>query len=354
MAYGSLSVSDLLASNTGQTLAHIGLDLAYQAIDAAMQAHNELLREKMTDLVEVTTDRQRRYGGPDAMRFDPVDEFGRLDVQKITPGFNVGFPLRRVGSALQWTEDFMEEHTGRELAEQYTAAEDADIVAQDYAIRNTIYSPTNSVFVDRLVDNVTLYPKAFINGDGAPIPVGPNGEIFNGVTHTHYLPLAGASLTPADVSAVIKTVTEHYRTGSPVLYINQAQEATIRTMPNFVPYVDGRVRPAETLTVGNAPLQMGNTYNRAIGLFDQAEVWVKPWPASGYMFAFVNGQPKPLCLRERRTGTFGLRLRGPLLQMFPLYANMITNEYGISVWNRQNGAILDATHTGTYQAPPVI
>lgn len=347
MAYGTLSVSDLQAANN-QTLAQIGETLAFEAIDAALVAHRILLRQKFDPFVDVTTDRLRRYGGPDQMVMQPLDEFGRLDAQKVNVGSNVGFPLERVGVALQWTRDFFENAMGSELAEQFVAGTDADVRGLDLAIRNALFTPTNLTVTDRLVDNVTLPVKALLNADGAPVPIGPNGETFVAATHTHYL--GTSSLVAADVSALIKTVTEHFGAGTCVLAINQAQEAAIRAMTaNFTAYMDSRLIIADTLTYAAGVLDQINFNNRDIGIFDAATVTVRPWVQSGYIAAYMVSGKKPLVLREKRTGSFGLTLAFDN-EMFPLRARGMVNTYGIGVWNRHAAAVLDTAHS-TYTAP---
>jgi hypothetical protein len=351
MSFGTLSVSDLLANQA--TIAQIGEDNAFAAIDAALLAHNTLLREKTADLVEITSDVQRRYGGPDSMTMDDLDEYGTPDAQKVSAGVTLGFPLRKKGIALQWTRDYMEQNTAAELAAQFTSAQDADVRAVDLAIRNAIFGPTNYTWVDRFVNNaISLGVKAFVNADSAAIPLGPNGETFTASTHTHYTAVSSAgSPTAAEYTALVTNVTEHYRTGSAYLYINQGQETAFRALSGFTPYYDSRLNLATTTTYARGGLDMTNIYDRAIGIFSQAEVWVRPWCPSGYAFAFVSGGglPKPLCLRERRTGTFGLRLVSDL-ELYPLRARALINEYGVGVWQRTQGAVLYTGGT-SYSAP---
>src|SRR5688572_23086404 len=93
MAFGTLNTLDTLAASQ-QTVAQYGEDNAFTAIQAALDAHNEIMNNTRSLFIETTTDRQRRYGGPDNMSMDEVDEFGRGDAQKIAAGVTVGFPLR--------------------------------------------------------------------------------------------------------------------------------------------------------------------------------------------------------------------------------------------------------------------
>ncbi|MCA1609033.1 MAG: hypothetical protein LC730_06205, partial [Acidobacteria bacterium] len=93
MAYGTLSVLDTLAASQ-QTIAAYGEDNAFRDIELARNAHNSILRESIMDIVDITTDRQRRYGGLAEGTMEEVDEFGRSDAQKIAAGVTVGFPMR--------------------------------------------------------------------------------------------------------------------------------------------------------------------------------------------------------------------------------------------------------------------
>jgi hypothetical protein len=358
MSYGTLSVQDLLA--TQKTIAEIGVDQVYLAIQMALDAHNSLLREKVNFLCESTTDRQRRYGGPDQMTMDEIDEFGTPDAQKIAAGQTVGFPLRLYGIAVQWTRKYFENAGANEFAAEFVATQDADVKNMDKQIRRAIFNPTNTTFVDRLVDNVTIYPKAFANADGAPLPVGPNGEVFNGATHTHYIGTTSGVLgswSAADVQALIETVVEHYAMGSPKLLINRAQEAAVRGMSGFIPYQPVQVVPAITsayVAPSSQALDTQQLYNRAIGIIGNqaAEVWVKPYINAGWVFAFLDGGPKPLCVRERRLGTMGLVIAAED-EEYPLRARSLENEYGVAVWNRVNGAVQYLSGT-SYTAPVVV
>lgn len=352
MPYGTLTISDLLAS-TQQSIAEVGEQKVFDAINASNMAHNTLLSDKVSMFVERGTDRQKRYGGPDAMVMEELDELGASNVQKVVAGFTVGFPLRFYGLAVQWDRFYMEQVTPAEMAAQFTAAQDADITNLDRAIRRALLGPTNYTFTDRLVDNVDIPVKALLNGDSAPVPVGPNGETFNAATHTHYVGRVGGAVAATDVSLLIENVTEHYGNGQVMLLINRAQEATIRSYTsNFTGYVDGRILTGANVTRANGTLNQSNLYDRAIGIFDQAEVWVKPWVPSGYMVAIMTGVAKPLYMREPLRGAAGFNLLADN-ETFPLRARQLGRRMGIGVWNRHSAAALYIGGT-SYVAPAIV
>jgi hypothetical protein len=244
--------------------------------------------------------------------------------------------------------------TAGELAGQYVAARDADMRAIYRNMKRAIFVPTNNLtYLDRLQSNVVLPLRALLNADGTGIPNGPNGETFDGATHTHYL--ATAALVAANVSSLIETVVEHGTAGMVRLYINRAQEAAIRAMPNFQPYIDARITPASTTSRANGALDMVNLGNRAIGTFDAAEVWIKPWIVAGYLFAFdFRSTQKTLCFRTRTgqpTGLGALAIAADH-EHYPLRAQHMEREYGIGVFNRTNGAVLFAGG-GSYVSPVI-
>src|SRR5688572_8862501 len=97
----------------------------------------------MTDFVETTTDRRRRYGGNDEMTMEDIDEFGRPDAQKITAASDVDFPLRKFGASLQWTRDSLEVMTGAQMAANVTAIMDADARAFQREIKRALFRAAN-------------------------------------------------------------------------------------------------------------------------------------------------------------------------------------------------------------------
>lgn len=359
-AYGTLAVLDTLASLSNTTVAQFGEDNAFAEIDAALAAHNRIEMELLGDFVEQTNDRLRRYGGNDSMEMDEVDEWARADAQKVSAGATVGFPLRLFQVSLQWTRKWFQNKTPAELAAQTAAAMDAHSRRIQREIRRGFFYPTNVTFTDVLVDSVALPVKRLVNADSAALPLGPNGESFNAATHTHYLYTAGVALAAADMNALIETVIEHHAIGQARVYINRAQETAVRGLTGFTAYLDVRLMPGggQTGVSANRGLDSFNINDRAIGLYSaggiSAEVWVKPWIPSGYLFAYVDGAPAPLVMRTRPGNTGGLELVADD-EHYPLRARTLESEFGVSVWTRTNGAVLfvDAGAAGAYVAPTI-
>jgi hypothetical protein len=265
----------------------------------------------------------------------------------LVSGTTVAFPLRLAGIAVQWTRKWLQNHTPAELAAQYTAIKAADIKRIERDIKRAIFYPTNTTFVDRLVDGVALGVKALVNADSADLPIGPEGVSFDGSTHTHYL--GTASFVVGDLTAQIDTVVEHHNTGQVILAINKAQEATVRGFAGFTAYLDPRLIPATSANHAAGTLDQMNPTNRAIGILGAAEVWVKPWVPASYTFCYVDGAPPPLAFRVRNAQSNGLIIAADD-ESHPLRAQTMEREYGVAVWNRTNGAVL-YTANSTYAAP---
>jgi len=354
-SYGTLSTLDTLASSQ-QTIAAIGEDHAFEAVDRAFAAHNLISAGMTADFAELTEDRQRRYGTPAATKMVELDEFGSPDAQKGAAGSIVGFPMRLYGDGLQWTRKYFQNATGQELAAQVTMLLDADTTNTITLMKKALYSPVNYTSDDKLVSNLLQIPlsvKALANADGASLPVGPNAEVFNGATHTHYLTCqTPGTLTPADMNAFIGTVNEHFATGQQMVCIAKGDEQAVRGLVGFTGYYDARlIQPITAASAPGVPLDVVNTNNRAIGLYNGAEVWVKPWSVAGYMFTWMKGQTRPLCQRVRSLAANALVLVSDD-DDHPLRSRRYERETGFGVYNRVNGAVLDMIH-GIYTGPTI-
>lgn len=350
---GTLSLTDLLQV-TDQTILQFGEDRLFNSIRAALDIHNKFADDMFGEFVERSTDRVRRYGVSSTVNMEPVDGVGQVDAQKEVPtGVNIGFPLRRFAIATQWTREWFAYARPAELANQVVQRIDADVRRLNYELKSALFGPTNYSSIDRLYDNYSLDIKRLINADSAAIPIAPDGTTFTASSHTHYLARV-STLAASDITAVINTVAEHYDHGAMRLYINKASEAAVRAFTsNFVPYTDVRLTLSDTTTrILGRGLDMENTYDRAIGLFDAAEVWVKPWVPANYMFAFNTGAPKPLVLRLSDRGNSGLH---PVYEYesAPLHATSFARDFGFGVWERANGAVL-YTGATSYSAPSLV
>jgi hypothetical protein len=292
----------------------------------------------MLPLADVSTDRQRIYGTSDRGEMTEVDEFGRAPTQKIRGGTTVGFPLRSYQYALGWTRKYLQNATPAELVDQETAAKKAHMIQIARQVKRAIYLSANYTFNDFLVDKIDLPVKRFVNADSANIPDGPNGEAFTGSSHTHYDAING--ITAAALKAAIRDVVEHGHGGKVIVAINIADEDTIRALTGFKDYVDPRTTLNGNAREATTRLDITRLDNRAIGIFDSAEIWVKPWAIANYTFTYDSTTAnKPLVLRTRNGTAPSLEIVAAI-DTFPLYAEYMESEFGVGVWTRTNGHVL--------------
>jgi len=359
MAYGTYSTLDSLqAQFAGQaTVLQVGEQALYAEIEKLIAIHNDLVSEQLSILAEFSTERITVLGaGTDSMIMEEIDQFGTPDAQKVSvPGGNMGFPLRKYSGSLQWTRAYLQIATVGEVAKDLRAMQDADTLVIQRELRNAFFRPTNYVWDDMWVDHYDLNVKALVNADSMYVPMNPlTGETFNAATHTHYMGRIGGAVAAADLTALISNVREHFGgTINLVVYIPQSLEQTVRGFAGFLPYPDPRValpNTVEQLTPGySRPLDLYNLNNRAIGVFDVAEIWVKPWVPSQYMLCVNLSGPKTLRVRTRANGGGNLALAFED-ENHPLRAKTYEREFGIAVQSRTSAAVLYTGNT-VYTSP---
>ncbi|MEO1631120.1 MAG: hypothetical protein AAFU38_10100 [Bacteroidota bacterium] len=338
MPTGSYSFDDLLV-NRFQTVGEFGLDTIQPVLAAELAAHNAVMEEMLAGLAETTSDVERIYGSAVGGQMLDADEFAVGQTQKVAPGAEVAFPLKKKIFDLGWTNEYFLKATVADMAIMQQNAQIAHRQEVIKEMRRAIYGSSNFSFRDRFGRvKKTLTIKRFLNADGDPIPAGPNGEVYDGATETHYT--AEASLTAAGLTAAVDNVALKASDASEVkIAINKANEAAVKGLAGFEAYVDQR------LLIGpdnNDPRQLviSTPTNRPIGLFAGAEVWVKPWAEAGYAFVFDMGAPeKPLVHRVDDSAALrGLYIAAELPD-HPLYAETMEARFGFGVYNRRAGAL---------------
>lgn len=346
---GMNDISTLLAARF-QSVAEFGMNTVQRILEADIAAHNQIVSEMVGEMAELTTDRQRIYGTSASGEMIEVDEYGRAPTQRPLPGSTVGFPLRAFQFPIGWTEKYMQTRTPADVAQAVLGAEKAHLRAIQREIKRAIYGAANYTYKDHLVDNVSLSVKRFVNADSAEIPDGPNGETFDGASHTHYN--FNAALDAASLTANVTDVIEHGHGTGVRMAISRTNEAAVRALTGFTAYVDPRVVYRATDTPART-LDISRLDNRAIGIYEGAEVWVKPWAIANYAFVWDAGSDmKPLAFRQRSQEALqGLRIAATN-SAYPLFAQFLEAEYGIGVWTRTNGAVLFFAG-GSYTSPTI-
>jgi hypothetical protein len=335
---GTYTLSDLRA-NRFQSVTDFGIDNINLILQRDLAAHNEIVGELMSELADRTTDKQRIYGASIDGDMVEVDELARSATKKPAVGSGVGFPLKNYQYPVGWDERWIKRATVGELAERALAAETAHQKSLRREIKKALFLSTNYTFRDiNSAPIADLAVKRLVNADSMAIPNAPDGTTFTASSHTHYL--ATATETAAGLTAAINTVIEHGFGERIITAINYADEAATRLLTGFVPAQDFRVVPASTTAHTIETMNPGSYYNRFIGIFGAAEIWVKPWAIANYAFTWDAASPmKPLVFREDSVAGFqGLRLAATL-ETYPLYAQYFEALFGLGVWNRTNGSV---------------
>lgn len=333
---GTYTLSDLRA-NRFTSVTDFGPDNINAILQRDLVATNEIVAELQGELADRTTDKQRVYGASIDGDMVEVDEFARSATKKPAVGSGVGFPLKNFQYPVGWDERWIKRATVAELAERAIAAETAYMKAHRRDLKKALFLSTNYTFRDINSAPITdLSVKRLVNADSMAIPNAPDGATFNAATHTHYL--ATATLTAVGLTAAITTVIEHGFGERVIAAFNYADEATVRALTGFVAAPDYRVIPATSAAYTRDVTNPGTLYNRFIGIFGAAEVWIKPWAIANYAFIWdANSPMKPLVLREDSVAGFqGLRLAATL-DTYPLYAQYFEAMFGYGVYTRTNG-----------------
>lgn len=352
--YGTLSILDTLATYNNTSVLEFGEEELAGFLTIILDAHEQLIGDILADFVGTPPDRETSYG-VNATSGDmvEVDEYGLADAQKIpfSPS-SVGFPLRRTQYTLQWTRDYLATTSPREMANQVLGITLADERYFYTALRRALLKATNNTaYIDRFVDNRNFTIRALVNADSQAIPPQPvTAATFDGSTHTHYL--ATASFVEANLVSLIETVREHGLDGGTIrVYINAAQEATVRGFADFTPYTDARIIYSANADRAAQTTSQVDLEDRAIGFHGPAEVWVKPWVPASYVIANrVGGAGDPVIGWRRPVGAnapFGNLRIAAELDRFPLHAQTMQRMFGFGVWNRTRAAVL-FTGGGSY------
>jgi hypothetical protein len=284
------------------------------------------------------------------MKMQRIDEMGVANPQKSKKFSRVGFPLEDYGIALQWSRLYWKNKNASELAAQIDAAVTADKIALIAHIKLAMMMGINYSFPDYLVDHVdgtfVLPIKALVNADGANIPPGPNGEIYDPLVHNHYL--ASAGVTNSFLAALVETVVEHEADGQCTVWINRADLPAVSALADFKALVETHVIRANNQEYGDGVLDPIPVNNRLVGFFRGSEVWVKPYMLQGYIWSFMENTKKPaVVMRVRGTqpnggpeaegaGELGIAYED---EKFPLYGKEWRREFGMGIYYRTSAAV---------------
>jgi hypothetical protein len=355
---GTFTIADLIENRdvADSPVAEIGPDALVQPLQEALDVHNAEVAGMLADIAAPTTERVGVYGVAEETEMLEADEFTRAPTQK---GYNRGktaYPMDKRQYAMGWTNDFFQRATVAEMAERQIAAQRAHVRALRKTIRNALFGATNYTVRDRFVDGLDLTIRRLANGDGEPIPEGPNGEEFDAATHTHYNATADVTAAglEAGLDALIEDVVEHGHGDDLVIYINRANADEVQALPKFKGLQPVRIIQGTAEDHVAGALDITKADNREIGVYNGVSVWTKPWVPVDYYVCTAKGDArKPLKMRQpTQTALQGLR-RVAEFGNHPLHCQYMEALFGLGAWTRTNGAILHASggNGGVYVVP---
>lgn len=352
MATGTYVIADLDA-NRGVTVAEFGEDNVAEILQRELEIHNALTNDMLSDLAFNTTERLLSSGAGVAGGFEETDELARPRTQKGVARQTLGAPLRRYQRAVGWNRDYLEAATLGDIQKEVLKIQAEDVQNISAAVRRALFNPTNYTFFDEYGSpQVDLPVKALLNADSSLIPVGPNGEAFDGATHTHYL--AAASLSATLIDQAVETVVEHGATSGVEILINRTNVTTFSGITGFLPAVGPLVRAGIAADSALITAEAGAVDNTAVGVWNGSYVVrTKPWVPAGYLAVVATGQSeeaRPLAVRSPvLAARQGLHIHGEL-DLYPLRANYFRRFVGVAAYNRHSASVAQFTNA-TYEKP---
>lgn len=349
---GTTTLQDLADEMQDALVADVGEDLTGNAMLVTLNAHNENMEEMAREWMTRGTNKSDGASGVDSFTMEELDEQALPHSEKWTSGAGQSYPLRRYGKGLQWSSLAKMKMSVRRLNEQMNAMLLADSRNFVLQMKRALYLPTNYNSTDIFDDHTVLPIKRLANADGALLPVLPDGTAVDGSTHNHYLGRIGGAWDAASLKALIQTVREHSRVGAVQVWMTKAEAEVAKLFTGFEAYGDPRLIYPTTDLRARRNLDMANPDNRAIGIFDDAEIWVKPYALSGYPLAINVGLEPPLRYRFDPVYGDGLQLLYSKDET-PLDSRAYHRFFGIGVKNRTVAAI-QYTGDTTYVAPTLV
>lgn len=346
---GTHTLADLVKMKN-QTVVQYGYEAVQDIVEAELEAHNAIRDQMVEDYAETTTRPTEPEGTGQMLQgtMTKVDSQARVRTQRNGMPEKVSFPVERSQFAIGFDADFLRGASVAEVATRALAVFKADATDLINQLKYALFNPVNYTFYDELNDDMPLSIKALFNGDGVVPANGPNSEIFAG-THNHYMTAAAWNETAAD--SLVLNVAEHNGSANVRLHINVAQESATRAFTGFYPILDARVVPSSTTAYAQGSLNTGNRGNRLIGIYNNCEVWVKPWVPSGYILAVdVGSASKVARIRiPEDANRQGLRMVAETV-LFPLQSKTWEIIRGVGIKTRSAAAVLQITG-GAYTSP---
>ena len=346
---GATSLQDFADAET--RLVKLPLDDIYDAVVQELEAHNLVVSEMISSLVETGTEREVGYGGKSDIEMREIDDMGNSRTQKSGKRYKMGFPLRKLNASVGWNKDAFLRMSVKDLQKKVLEVQTADLRELRRRLTAVIFKPISYTDGDIFGDNLDVTVKPFHNGDSDEPTPNPFGGSFTG-PHNHIF--GSATLTGTLLDQDIANLLEHGHGSQVRILVNRTDLTTFQTLPKFYQALPSNIVPAAGTqhAVGND--EGVSTDNKFVGVYDFVEVHSRAYiPAGYYLITDIGDSNKPL---YRRVSTIP-ELRGLHLaansESHPIFVKTFDNYYGLGVKTRSNGVIRNFTNA-VYTEPTVV
>lgn len=305
------------------------------------------------------------WQGGSTAEFEDATEYGEpVGHRPSTTATVMGFPFGWKDLAGRFTWQFLANSNASQVDSFANMALEADNRGVFLRVMRTLFGDARSTNKE----GQTVYP--FYSGVAGDLPPQYKMTTFAD-SHNHFVTSGTATVTPANLEALLGLLEEHGYTGengyNQVVLVNKAEGDTIRQFRSvanggtgkydFVPATNTPVflLPENMRTEGGRPA--GTVDGLAvIGAYGHATIVQEDYIPVGYMVAIVTGGQdnlsNPIAFREHPTASLrGLRLAKGRNPDYPLIDSFYVRGFGCGVRHRGAGAIMQVTIAGAYAVP---
>jgi hypothetical protein len=297
--------------------------------------------------------------------FEDATEFGEpVGARPTSTPAVMGFPFKWSDLAGRFTWQFLANAPASQVDSFANMAMEADSRLVFLRVMRALFSNVRGVNKE----GQTTFP--FYSGVAGDKPPTYKMTVFAD-SHNHFVTSGTATVTPANLEALIGLLEEHGYTKAngydSVVLVNKAQGNTIR---NFRSVANGGTGlydfvvaqgapsfliPTTMVTEGGRPPATVNGLT-VIGSYGDATIIQEDYIPAGYMVAIVTGGEQnlsnPLAFREHPTATLrGLRLVKGRNPDYPLIDSFYIRGCGVGVRHRGAGAVMQVSTNPTYAIP---
>jgi hypothetical protein len=343
--YGFHNLQDALDARVSE----VQPETIFDAVDAAVAAHNADLNASMELFVQPLTSHAVGVAAAQEAELQDVDEWGRPQPIRVTPPAARYFPIRMAQTSIAMNYVTAQKMTVQELQERLQIMFTGDANWMRRRLFAALFEDTAYNFADPQFGTVSIAPIA--NGDSETF-----GRSNGGAAATDDHIKGAASLTNTVIQDCYDELIEHPENGGDqaqvVAFVPTASRATVQALDGFV------AAPDPNLTLGTGVNQYvgsfaGTAPGVPLGYHEDAKVHIREWPRlpSGYLIATTDLALKPIGMREDEEAS--LRGFGEIpggREDLPYLQRVWSRRAGFGAYNRV-GAVVYKTDNATYSVP---